>query len=104
MSAYRLYLDDVRDPPAGSPWVVARSISEFVALVEVLGVPSFVSFDHDLGARDDGACCARWLVELCIDCGEPVPGYAVHSLNPCGRDNIDSIMASGRKVSPRSAT
>lgn len=116
--SYHIFLDDIRDPdwvtwvrlPTTS-WMVVRSYAEFVKMVETAGVPVFVSFDHDLAAEHytpetkesdyiekTGADCARWLVNRCLDEGVTIPDWAVHSMNPSGRDNIESIMDSGRRV------
>ena len=45
----QLFLDDVRDPPAGDESVIVRSFAEAVEYVERHGIPAFISFDHDLG-------------------------------------------------------
>lgn len=129
MSAYRLFLDDERDPykvtwvelPLG-PWVIVRSYDEFVAQIARKGVPEFVSFDHDLAdehyrksmynpdrhysqyytdgtfKEKTGRCCAQWLVEHCLDTNMTIPLYTVHSMNPIGKENIVSVMESGKRV------
>jgi hypothetical protein len=121
---FRLFLDDERHPrdvkwvdlPPG-PWTIARNYDMFVDIVKSLGVPSFVTFDHDLGAEayaaviagkghvdysklreKTGYHCAKWLVEHCLEHGIKIPDYEVHSMNPVGADNIRSVMESGRKV------
>lgn len=125
MSFYRLFLDDerqVRDvkwislPPG--PWIIARDYEMFVNTISRLGVPGFVTFDHDLGPaayaaaitaqtkginyaslpEKTGYHCARWLVEHCLEHGIKIPDYEVHSMNPIGAENIRSVMESGRKV------
>ena len=123
---YQLFLDDVRSPPNADPgrpdrgaWIVARSFEEFVLVIETRGLPRAVSFDHDLadqsfftaqyplgvpgGRERNGATCARWLAERCLDQGLPLPDYAVHSANGEGAANIRSIMNSAARVSGRAS-
>lgn len=92
---YRLFLDDERYPPEGD-WKIARSVEEFILLVEHYGMPNRISFDHDL-AGQDGIHAAKWLVEQImdgrIDFG-PEFTYTVHSMNPIGAENIRSYMDS----------
>ncbi len=94
---YRLFLDDERYPPDNGPWTVIRSVSEFKQIITVLGPPSFISFDHDLG--DDvptGMDAVKWLIETDIDSGGTfLPknfNFTVHSMNPVGAQNIKSIL------------
>lgn len=49
MKPWKLFLDDVRDQPAG--WVLARSVAEAQTMVCEMGVPVAVSFDHDMQYR-----------------------------------------------------
>jgi hypothetical protein len=107
----KLFLDDTRQPPDSS-WEVVRSYEEFVAYVELHGVPDLISFDHDLADqhymiyRDTpsspekfdehygrffektGYDCAKWLAER----GTLPAEYLVHSLNPVGAQNIRFVM------------
>lgn len=114
-----LFLDDERNPedvkwlnlPAKN-WVVARNFAEFIAAIEERGMPSFISFDHDLadqhyklGAASNfrsfdyskitektGMCAAKWLVEHCLDNKVAPPPFVVHSQNTCGRENIAGLL------------
>ena len=111
--SYLLFLDDERLPkdvtwvglPAvfESAWTLVRSYDMFVSCIRKLGVPRFVTFDHDLGdnayaaaARGDedfqgektGLDCARWLVDYCHDNDAPFPPFRVHSMNPSGAKRI----------------
>lgn len=36
--------------------------------------------------------CAKWLVDYCIDNGQPLPIFYVHSVNPVGADNIRGLL------------
>ncbi|MCR5889602.1 hypothetical protein LRS06_17850 [Hymenobacter sp. J193] len=91
---YKLYLDDLRTP-RGSGWTVVRSFKEFVATIEQQGIPTEISFDHDLGwdetrncERKRGYDCAKWLVEQEL----LVPSINVHSANPIGAANIRALL------------
>jgi len=50
--SYNLFLDDVRNPNTFlkdiRTWVVVRTYSQFVKTISELGLPKFISFDHDL--------------------------------------------------------
>jgi hypothetical protein len=48
--SYKMYLDDVRNPPDGT-WVVCRSMAAAVEYIQEYGFPYFISFDHDLGMK-----------------------------------------------------
>ena len=45
-----------------------------------------------------GYHCAQFLVEECLRQKVALPDYAVHTMNPIGRENIISVMESGRKI------
>jgi hypothetical protein len=96
----RLYLDDVREPKNTFDKVV-RSYEEAVEFVEQNGIPSYISFDHDLGCNSDGSILksgfdfAKWLVNTDLDKKHKFPkdfSFNVHSANPIGRNNIESIL------------
>ena len=105
--SYYLFLDDERLPqsvtwvdlPAPPEWVIARTYTQFVAIIQKQGMPAFVTFDHDLDsesgvvdAHKTGMDCARWLVEHCMDTGEVLPAYQVHSYNSVGKQNILGLL------------
>lgn len=111
---YKLFLDDVRVPnqvtwvnlPVG-PWIIVRSYNEFVDYISKNGLPSFITFDHDLSVEDQnkhpitgkfvektGMDCAKWLVEYCINNNLKFPDYEVHSMNSIGKINIKSYIES----------
>ena len=123
--SYYLFLDDLRNPSDVS-WVqiprdriydIVRSYEEFVSCVNRIGLPDFVTFDHDLadehyvamlaecegkkdvyyGVEKSGYDCAKWLVDYCVDNGAKFPDYMVHSMNPIGRERIDAYIANARK-------
>ena len=91
--SYMLFLDDLRAPP-DQTWIVARSYDAAVHYVEHYGMPSCVSFDHDLGEGATGLDFAHWLIDRHLD-GEALPddfAFAVHSRNPIGGENITALM------------
>lgn len=92
-------------------WLVVRDFNEFTACIGTNGIPIAISFDHDLAPdhyptvgnhspdydrhEKTGFHCAKWLVELCIDtCRSLPPEIFIHSLNPIGKKNIESIIIS----------
>lgn len=119
---YKLFLDDERLPshvkwvtlPNG-PWVVVRNYDHFVKYIMQHGLPSFVTFDHDLGIEHyaqgfsgttptyenykekTGYECVKWLVEYCMNNNLEFPEYQVHSMNSIGGKNIRSYIESYKK-------
>ena len=131
---YRLFLDDVREPSdVGNyihpvelrkqyrlyDWIIVRNYPEFCDKINELGIPSIISFDHDLADvhyhsnvsdweketyddprefEDDylktGYHCAKWLIDKLTESNLPLPICYVHSMNPAGADNIKSILRS----------
>ena len=45
---YRLYLDDIRTPKTNG-WEIVRCYEDFVTTILTKGLPTEISFDHDLG-------------------------------------------------------
>jgi hypothetical protein len=104
--------------PHNALWTIVRSYDEFVKTIEEKGVPAFVTFDHDLSIEHyalsepregvdsptvipyesysvkTGYDCAKWLVEYCRKNSVQIPNYAIHSMNPIGRGNIDDYLKS----------
>ena len=126
----KLFLDDIRQPKdacylvqdwAGlyfnEKWDVVKTHQEFVSWIKRHGVPTHVSFDHDLadvhyeidyrdwddftadqlGVEETGLDSAKFLVDYCADNGFKLPEYQVHSANPVGRKNIQSYLDNARK-------
>ena len=116
-----LFLDDIRNPRSNRLglkdicWDIVRSYDEFVSYItncEVL--PEIITFDHDLSdvhtkhvisrlgneqladysdLDKTGYHAAKWLCEHCMDKGKELPYIlTVHSANPCGADNIISVL------------
>ena len=87
--------------------LVVRNFEEFASSIVERGMPSFVSFDHDLadehyvamlkesvnyGSEKTGYDCAKRLVEYCHDNNLPFPPYVVHSMNPVGKERIEKYI------------
>jgi hypothetical protein len=128
---YSLFLDDQRQPKQVTwvelppvEWVVVRNYKEFVDYISVHGPPARVSFDHDLALEHypifetnaannptvipyasykekTGYDCAKWLINYCMMKVAKLPECYVHTLNPIGRDNIDSIIKSYQSYSEK---
>lgn len=101
---YHLFLDDERDPPSsaaallqnGIGLATVRNIVEAQEVVIEMGIPRFISFDHDLGENEPtGYDFARWLSEYIMDNDVPFVEFDwyVHSQNPVGADNINGFLA-----------
>jgi len=111
MRPANIYLED---------WDVVRTYDEFVDYITKNGVPDEISFDHDLSdehydpsmyestdkytkkydsfKEKTGYDCAKWLSEYCIKNVIPMPKCYVHSMNPVGRDNIQSVLNTLNKI------
>lgn len=97
---WKLFIDDERDLSYIGVldtvlWEVARSTEQAKVLVEYLGPPSYISFDHDLGGEDTAMVFLKWLADNYFT--QP-PEYSIHSSNPVGRSNIDAYMKSWIRV------
>lgn len=85
-----LYLDDIRPIPAGFDG--ARNYDDFIGFLMKNGLPSLISFDHDLGEGKTGFDCAKFLVDYCLDKGLKLSAWKVHSQNPVGKENIEKLL------------
>jgi hypothetical protein len=129
---YKLFLDDTRNPVhcvtymqnrigrlnpvyLENGWAIARNFEAFKNTVESMGLPEFVSFDHDLTEEHynlvvdwdlyysfeeremTGYDCAKWLVNYCLDNKLELPKWAVHSMNPVGVDRISHYLNGAEK-------
>lgn len=97
---FRVFLDDIRDPQWVYPddpygWTTCRTKGELRNVIRVFGIPHMISFDHDLGENEPtGMDIAKWLIELDLN-HKMMPSdftFKVHSSNPCGRENIESLL------------
>lgn len=87
-------------------WVICRNFGCFKATIEDMGLPNFISYDHDLAdehyisfeeevgtyKEKTGYECAKWLVEYCQSKGLKIPEFAVHSMNSVGAERIFSLL------------
>lgn len=96
----KLYLDDIRNPKDDT-FIIVRSFDEAVEFVKKYGIPEYISFDHDLGVDTEGNILksghdfAKWLVESDLNNIYKFPTnftFNVHSANPIGKSNIQSIL------------
>lgn len=120
---YKLFLDDIRTMSdcitymhsrigkknpiyLERDWVICRNYGCFVATIEQMGLPEFISFDHDLAdihyqetveygfsiSEDTGYDCAKWLVNYCENRGLKIPDFAIHSMNVIGAKRISDLL------------
>ncbi|MES2567608.1 MAG: cyclic-phosphate processing receiver domain-containing protein [Bacteroidota bacterium] len=73
-STYKLFLDDIRTVDmvyknwTDSDFLIVRNFDDFKSAIEDKGLPTYISFDNDLGLAEngevahDGYACAKWLV------------------------------------------
>lgn len=82
-------------------WKVARSYSEAEALIREFGLPTFASFDHDLGfdqkyeEEKTGRHVAALMIEIDMETNTLPDDFSfeVHSANPIGRKNIQMLLS-----------
>lgn len=96
---WRLFIDDERFPSdKDEDMIIARTIDEVENLIAELGMPTFISFDHDLGDNTpDGYEITKRLVEFDMDGYAKFPvgfDFFVHSQNPRGKENIEQYLGS----------
>ena len=96
----KMFLDDIRVPKNDYD-VIVRSFEEAINFVNENGIPTFISFDHDLGCDEIGNILksgydfAKWLVDMDIENIYKFPNnftFDIHSANPIGKNNIKSIL------------
>jgi hypothetical protein len=103
---YRLFIDDERFPPDSDNlnWKIARDWDDVQTIIEQHGMPTMISFDHDLGDYTyTGYDITKFLVELDMDGNMlyQIPDeflFYVHSQNPIGKRNIESYLNNYLKV------
>lgn len=107
---YNLFLDDTRlakdaftytqNPIyVDKRWHTVRNYEDFIDYIATMyaenKLPAVISFDHDLGDEElSGYDCAKWLINFCIDTDSPLPTCLLHSMNPIGKANIESLLKS----------
>lgn len=93
LNMYKLYLDDIRDPPDKS-WVVVRSYKEFREIIIERGLPYEMSLDHDLGSFSTGYDTLNWLISNKYDLR--IITIHIHSNNPVGSTNMRALINNWR--------
>lgn len=91
---WKLFLDDERFP-VDPEFVIARNASEAIQMVKDQGMPSEISFDHDLGGDDTAMVFIHWLIDYHLDGNVVIPKdlvYHIHSQNPVGVKNINGLL------------
>ena len=98
---WNLFLDDERFPPDdGREWVIARGVPSAMSHILNRGMPSYISFDHDLGDEEmTGYDFAKWLIEDALNYPNELDfqfpadfSFYVHSQNPIGKANIEGLL------------
>ena len=108
MNKTLIWLDDERNPdePQWQAWQVRwspighigvdvvwlKSFKEFKLYLLSNPWPDAICFDHDLGLEESGYDCAKYLVNLCIEKDIDIPAFAIHSMNPVGKNNIEAVL------------
>lgn len=96
----RVWLDDVRPMPKEGFDIWVKTAEEALELIES-GQVSFMSFDHDLGFNMKTMRCdnvksgydvAKRVEQLAAEGTLRRFGWAVHSMNPTGADNIEMAL------------
>lgn len=91
---YKMFIDDERFPVDGT-WAIVRSSQQAIQMVVDIGIPTFISFDHDLGGEDTSIVFIKWLIDYMLDNNLQFPkdfDFYVHSQNPIGKTNIEHLM------------
>lgn len=95
-----MYIDDIRNPK-GEFDIIVRSSVETIDYMNENVCPSFISFDHDLGGDDTSIVIVHYMIEKDLNSnGKYIPeGFTwnIHSANPVGVLNIDSLLKSYMK-------
>lgn len=93
-----MYIDDIRNPKEPSYYRIVRNSDAAIKMMESFGCPDFITFDHDLGGEDTSMSVIKWMIEKDLDMhGMFIPidfEYSVHSANPVGSGNIESMLES----------
>lgn len=87
-----LYLDDIRNPPAG--WVLVKTAPATIAIL-MTGQVKNLSLDHDLGDDDNGTGydVLKWIeLKVRTDPKFVLPNILIHTANPVGRMNMEAAI------------
>lgn len=87
----------VYDKSLESEFDIVRTYEAFVDYIKINGLPSFISFDNDLGLGEDGEvapdglAAAKWLVyQSGLDLRDL--SFKVHSANPVASEQIKGLL------------
>lgn len=98
---FYLFIDDLRDPFKDNRiktmdlseyelvWI--KSYDEVIQFLQTEW-PDIIDFDHDLGEEKTGYDVAKYIVNTCLDKNCKLPEFYCHSANPCGKENILSLL------------
>lgn len=93
--SYNMFIDDER-MPVNPTDIICRNMNEVVNTVKKYGIPTFISFDHDLGENEPtGYDIAKWITECDMKGDYQFPDnfqFYVHSQNPVGKANIEQYL------------
>lgn len=96
MQKVKIYLDDERTPQTNNDWTIVKNYTELKSLLYKDIVVEEISFDHDLGEELNGLDCLKLLID--IDMERVIFSnnfkYNFHTANPCGRENMNSLIKS----------
>lgn len=99
----RVWLDDVRFPPAG--WVWAQRASDVIHLLKT-GEVEELSLDHDLGLSrgvGTGYDVLAWIEEAVVHRGFKPPLIRIHSMNIVARRRMEAALESIHRLEERRA-
>lgn len=91
---YKMFIDDERFPIADD-WAIVRSSDSAIRMIKQNGMPSEISFDHDLGGDDTSIVIVDFIINGLLDKDFEIPigfKYSIHSQNPIGSINIKTKM------------
>lgn len=96
MQKVKIYLDDERTPQTNNDWTIVRNYTELKSLLYKGIVVEEISFDHDLGEELNGLDCLKLLIDIDMERDILSDGfkYNFHTANPCGRENMKSLITS----------
>jgi hypothetical protein len=101
------YLDDVtwapwevREKYRNEQWVIVRNVASACSEIVNRGMPSFISFDHDLGQdQPSGYELVKILIADALDYPDQEEyqfpkdfSFYVHSQNPIGKASIEALI------------
>jgi hypothetical protein len=91
-------VDDVREPahvyPENRNWLIAKNV-QTAKLWLAKGIVRHLSLDHDLGTPETGYDLMKWIA---ANNYWPAGQILVHSANPIGRENIQSVINNRERI------